>query len=168
MVGTSGRTQGGGAVEIGALGQLDLSGAMLNANGPNGSRVFSKGSGGGSGGGIFLHAFDVVMNGSTVLNANGGNGGNHTGQFPGGGGGGGGRIAILTNSSGSFLQGGATLRVNGGTKGTSFLGGNADGSPGSVISASDAVVGLPEPGASVAGLAAIATLAALRRRRPSR
>jgi hypothetical protein len=142
-----GATHGGGAVEIGADGLLDLSNASLSAGGQTGTTYNQKGSGGGSGGGFFLHAYDVLMNASTTLWAKGGSGGNGgTGYTPSGGGGGGGRIVVLTNTAGTFTQGGATLNVSGGSPGTpGYLGdpGTA-GTPGQVnTSAKDDAVGIP-------------------------
>ncbi len=68
---------GGGAIEVGAVNALTVSGSIL-ANGSYGQ------GGGGSGGGIFLHGDSVALSG--YLSAAGGSGG--------GGGGGGGEVLI--------------------------------------------------------------------------
>ncbi|HUU34778.1 MAG TPA: hypothetical protein VMW48_11985, partial [Vicinamibacterales bacterium] len=165
VLGPTGAKLGGGAIKIGVVGAMDLSGAVISANGENGTTVFQKGSGGGSGGGIFLHAFTVVLNAATQLRTQGGNGGNGDvgNLFPGGGGGGGGRIAILRNTAGSYTSGGALFSVSGGSAGATGQGSTAAGSVGAISTSSSPTVGLPEPERALLGLAALATLA-LRRR----
>jgi hypothetical protein len=82
-------------------------------------------SGGGSGGGIFLHAASVSLAGSDVLDVSGGHGGPGTGLA--GGGGGGGRILILASSysppdpSVFNLAGGAGGGFDAGNGGTGVL-----------------------------------------------
>jgi fibronectin-binding autotransporter adhesin len=112
----------GGAVELGAIGNLTLSGMVL-ANGgassgdPAGLPV-TGGGGGGAAGGIVVHAPTVSLSGN--LNAIGGTG------AAGGSGGGGGRVLILTGggtlASGSLAE---SVSVSGG----STQGGNP-GQPG--------------------------------------
>lgn len=94
---------GGGAIELGAIGNLTLSGTV-QANGGAGGSV-NRG-GGGAGGGILVHAPTVSLTGS--LNAIGG-----VTFF--GGGGGGGRVLILT-ADGTLASGSlaANVAINGG------------------------------------------------------
>jgi hypothetical protein len=65
---------GGGGIEIGALGNIEISGFVLahggaggNGDGIDGSA--SAGGGGGSGGGIFMHGATVTFLDSGGLNA---------------------------------------------------------------------------------------------------
>ena len=91
---------------------LTISGANISATGGIGGPSGSFWSGGGSGGGIFLHADTVTLTGTNVLNVAGG-GSTY------GGGGGAGQIAILTNNysnSGSFnTSGGISAAGSGGS-----------------------------------------------------
>jgi hypothetical protein len=84
---------GGGAIEIGAVGDLLIE-ADVYADGGGGGLVYPYneyvGGGGGSGGGILLHGESVVVRGG--LYARGGDGGD---GHLGGGGGGGGRIVVM-------------------------------------------------------------------------
>src|SRR5215203_30978 len=114
---------GCGALELGAVDTITIRGPGIYADGGNGvsdeiclaePQYDYGGSGGGSGGGILVHADSVAL--ETRLSARGGNGGNRCGGGASGGGGGGGRIA-LTVGSGGFLNTG-TILVAGG-----FLGG---------------------------------------------
>ena len=89
---------GGGAVEIGAVGNVSLSGLVL-ANGGTGGSAHYWAGGGGAGGGILVHAPTVSLSGT--LNASGGNSG----------GGGGGRVLILT-ADGTLVSGSLTNNVN--------------------------------------------------------
>ncbi len=92
---------GGGAVEIGAVGAMDIGGMVL-ANGGSGGGP--DGSGGGAGGGILVHAPIVSLSGS--LSANGGER-----SDPAGGAGGGGRVLILT-ADGTLENGTLAANVN--------------------------------------------------------
>jgi hypothetical protein len=126
---------GGGAIEIGAVGSLTISGSVI-ANGGSPFHVLSAtgGGGGGSGGGIFLHADSVLLTGT--VSAVGGDG-EPADRIPGpggyfigaGGGGGGGEVAILSGTGGFTESSGATIDVAGGAGGVgaSF---SANGSPG--------------------------------------
>jgi hypothetical protein len=90
---------GGGAVELGAVGNIVLTGGVnaAGANGNNGARDMfgflftSSGGGGGSGGGIIAH-------GATVTGALAATGGGGGGGLAGGGAGGGGRILAQPDS----------------------------------------------------------------------
>ena len=84
---------GGGAVEIGAVGALNIVG-MVRANGGAGGNGFIAGGGGGAGGGILVYAPAVSLSGT--LTATGGAGGAGVAQHLNGGSGGGGRVLILT------------------------------------------------------------------------
>ena len=112
---------GGGAIEIGAVGPLTISGSIL-ARGGGSLFLWQLGGGGGSGGGILLHANSVLLTGS--LSAAGGDGSEGFGPTGGpgstsvapGGGGGGGRVTILSGPGG-FVESGATINVAGGAGG---------------------------------------------------
>jgi autotransporter-associated beta strand protein len=80
---------GGGAIEIGAVGNLSI--GTVTANGGNAyvNGTYSSG-GGGSGGAIILHANSILVTG--VVSASGGNGASN---YYNNGGGGGGRLAML-------------------------------------------------------------------------
>ena len=107
---------GGGAIEIGAVGPLTISGSILARGGGS---LFSGnfGGGGGSGGGILLHANSVLLTGS--LSAAGGDGIEGFGPTGGpgstfvapGGGGGGGRVTILSGPGGFVAERGHHRRV---------------------------------------------------------
>jgi hypothetical protein len=92
---------GGGAIELGATGNLTLSNTQISANGGNGN---GNSTGGGSGGSISLLGASVNIGASSLLSATGGSGGPQAffgglfggGEIGGGGGGGGGRINIET------------------------------------------------------------------------
>ncbi len=102
---------GGGAVEIGATGQLTVSGSIL-ANGENG---YFYGAGGGSGGAIFLHGSTVNISGN--LAANGGIGSSASSGLTwaaSGGNGGGGRVAIDYSTPYQFYVDGGTLAIGNG------------------------------------------------------
>jgi hypothetical protein len=99
---------GGGAVELGALGTLDLGGSTVNANG--GNSAGSRDGGGGSGGAVLVHGAVVSLN--CTINANGG-----VPLFKGGGGGGG-RVAIQATSD----PGTAGISVVGGSSSYGFGG----------------------------------------------
>ncbi len=103
----AGAGAGGGALELGALGTMNLS-ANLSARGGvgPGDTIFTAASGGGSGGGILLHAATLVLPPS--ISATGGDGGSAIG-FCGcvrGGGGGGFGGAGQTGDDGSAGGGG--------------------------------------------------------------
>lgn len=142
---------GGGAVEIGALTRLNFD-AVVRADGidASASKKYKIGAGGGSGGGIFLHAYDITLGGSAQLLARGGDGG--PGSY-GGGGGGGGRIALLVNDAGTLTNDGATFNVGGGLGGNGRYAG-ISGTAGKWLLATDPNVGkasgaalVPEPAA---------------------
>jgi hypothetical protein len=88
---------GGGAIEVGATGSLTIDGGSILAAGGNGSPAEG---GGGSGGGIFLHAESVNLSGIDALSVNGGNG-----VYGGGGGGG----LILVEASSSYTSSGTDV-----------------------------------------------------------
>jgi len=94
---------GGGGIEIGALGNIEISGFVLAHGGPGGDGIdgsASAGGGGASGGGISMHGATVTFLDSGGLRAAGGFGGNSIDSY-GGGGGGGGRVLILTSAGGT-------------------------------------------------------------------
>ncbi|MBV8554199.1 MAG: hypothetical protein JO116_01455 [Planctomycetaceae bacterium] len=113
---------GGGAIELGAVGNISVKGSVL-ANG--GSAIFSSfdvgGSGGGAGGGIFLHGEGVTLSG--LLSAIGGGGGSSGGDgryFPlvvlwGAGGSGGGGQVVIDPGAGGFTNRGGAIDVGNGT-----------------------------------------------------
>ena len=137
------------------LGLLNITGASFEADGHDGSTLFGKGSGGGSGGGLFLHGYSIVGNEGTVLSAAGGDGGNGGEEGPGGGGGGGGRIALLYNDFGDVTTA-LSYDRSGGAEGAGFLIPSSPGSLGSLHIFTDPDVGIaPEPGAASAGLTAL-------------
>lgn len=88
---------GGGAIELGAVGRLDVAaGALISVDGGDGQSTQVNGGGGGSGGAIALHG-----NGGTcagALSARGGAGGEDgsSSLYAEGGGGGGGQIAMIS------------------------------------------------------------------------
>jgi hypothetical protein len=84
----AGFSQGGGAIRLNVTGALSVAG-IISANGNNG---IIDGSGGGSGGSIWITAKSLAGNGSVT--ANGG-----MGESSEGGGGGGGRIAIYAGTN---------------------------------------------------------------------
>jgi uncharacterized protein YjbI with pentapeptide repeats len=128
---------GGGAIEIAAVGLLTVSGSVL-ANGANGGDGYAGcggavgAGGGGSGGAILVRGNSVTVNSGAVLWATGGNGGAGAGgppdcspSAPGGGGGSGGRIVVDYFSAGTndgliMVFGGS----GGGADGTVFFGQN--------------------------------------------
>jgi len=124
--GLSNGGRGGGAIEIGALGNLSLLNTTIHANGADGALA----AGGGSGGSISLLGNTVDISAGSYLWAVGGSGGagiSYGGiegaDIGGGGGGGGGIIDIQANSfisNGSYnLSGGSG--VGGGSNGVLFL-----------------------------------------------
>jgi hypothetical protein len=107
----NGYSAGGGALRLGVLGTLNVTG-NLSANGVAGAQ---DNSGGGSGGSVWITA--GALSGTGNISANGG------ASVPfGGGGGGGGRIAIYTPTN-SFT---GTTNVNGGS-------GDVSGQPGTIF-----------------------------------
>jgi hypothetical protein len=156
-------------LEIGAVGTIHLlsNGSIL----ANGGEDFTA-SGGGSGGGIFLHSHSFVSDLGSLISAHGGVGTNGFfvqgpfGSFNGGsGGGGGGRVDIETDPNGSLVVQ-RLFDVSGGAGGAAFApaAGGLPGSGGQVVING---VPLPEP-ASLAtlsvGLATVAGMAWLQRR----
>ena len=132
---------GGGGIEIGAVGLLDLVGVSISANGSNGTNSGGNGGGGGSGGAIFVHALSVSLDADASLHALGGNGGN--GFNFSGSGGGGGRIVVLTNNNGVFTESGASISADGGLAGSANQSGGQPGMAGSInTSATNPIVGL--------------------------
>ena len=114
---------GGGAIEIGAVSSILMHTATINANAE--LRGVDSGFGGGSGGGIFVHAPTLNFEGAN-LNAEGEKGspgthnpdGSSTRYFAGGGGGGGGLIQI----DGSVAENSLTYSLSGGPSGKSLGG----------------------------------------------
>jgi len=112
----AGFSQGGGAIRLSVNGALTLNGSIS----ANGNDAFIDGSGGGSGGSIWITTLNLSGNGS--LTANGG-----AGESMEGGGGGGGRIAIYASNnsfSGSVLATGGTAGAAPGQNGTIYVGTN--------------------------------------------
>jgi len=107
-VGPSPGGGGGGAIEVGAVGGIIVSGSILANGGSAGS--------GGSGGGIFLHGDSVALSG--VLSAQGG-GGYSSLSFPLGGGGGGGGQVLIQAGPGGFTGNVGGINVSGGS-GTTY------------------------------------------------
>jgi hypothetical protein len=97
LPGSAGGGGGGGAVEIGAVGQLVISGSVLANGGDSGAGNTTIGGGGGAGGGILIQANLITLWGSSTLSAAGGAGG-PLGNV-GTGGGGGGRIGIFADTT---------------------------------------------------------------------
>jgi hypothetical protein len=159
--GGSGGGAGGGAIEIGALTLIDLVGAEIIANGGDGGSGYRNG-GGGSGGGILLHAYDIALDSTSLLQANGGSGGTGSVQ---GGCGGAGRIEVITNSNGSFSNGGTTEAVGYGTCNNGALVASSLDTIGVAPAPGTPVASVPEPGMlGLFGLG-LAAIAALRRKR---
>jgi hypothetical protein len=99
--------EGGAAIEIGALGQLDMTSSLVSVNGGNGGAGTTQGHGGdaGSGGGVLIHAGTIVaLSGISAVGGNGGGGGTSNG-------GGGGRIAVQSTN----LPATTFFNVSGGT-----------------------------------------------------
>ena len=93
---------GGGAIEISALGQINLFSAVTSNGGLAGVAANGYGGGGGgSGGSVRIAGSKVALNGTAVIAANGSDGGLATGGggFNAGGGGGGGRVLIQQNAA---------------------------------------------------------------------
>jgi hypothetical protein len=107
---------GGGGIEFGALGSITVEvGGAVYADGADGANPTSINSaGGGAGGGILMHAVDVIVNGT--LTARGGDAGASS-DFSHSGGGGGGRILLAHDQNGAFSTAGATIDVAGGVSG---------------------------------------------------
>jgi hypothetical protein len=93
---------GGGAVEIGAIGNVELSGYVYTFGGSGGTQQ----GGGGAGGGVYVHGSSVSLTGG--IGAYGGVGASY-GLYDGGGGGGG-RVFIYTSTG--QLSGGSMGNVN--------------------------------------------------------
>jgi hypothetical protein len=133
---------GGGAIELGAIGNITVSGSIL-ANG-------ASGGSGGAGGGIYVHADTVLLNGT--LSARGG-GSILYGALGGGGGGGGGMILVQTRPDG--FQNYGTVDVSGGSGSSTF-----DGIPFS-FAGSPGIGPVPEPSSLVLlGIGVVGTLGA--------
>ena len=154
---------GGGAIEIGTIGNLSIFGSIL----ADGNRGQVGGSGGGSGGGILLHSEGALTLGNdSFLSARGGDGGDALFSSPDvllgnpGGGGGGGRIYIQASesegpfgfSNGGNLEtvAGRRAAVAGGLLGRGGNGGASSGTDGQVV-----LSVIPEPSSlALLGLAA--------------
>lgn len=136
---------GGGGVELGAVGQITLlGGALLSVAGGDFSDGLAVNAGGGSGGGLLLHAPVISLlpnpnDGPVLLDASGFSGG---------------RISFLTASGG----------VVGNTSGVS-VGANFWGQVGVIDYGTLAAV--PEPATALLALAGGAGLLAWRRRQPA-
>ncbi len=151
---------GGGAIELGAVLGLIISGEVDAIGGD----AFTAGSGGGGGGGIYIHAAEVSLSGT--LDVQGGAGGSGT-NFPnysyyaGGGGGGGGEVLIQAGSSGLDLSGGQVI-LSGGGGGPGFTARASDdgarGADGLLITTATPV---PEPPSLLLSCVALASWATL-------
>jgi hypothetical protein len=146
---------GGGAIELVAAGILQVDGVGVNADGLQGQPRDSNhtAGGGGSGGGIRLHAPQITI--LSLVTASGGRGGD--GVFENGGGGGGGRILIETLPGGFTSLG--QIDVAGGTSPSDFFGTGIPGNAGVLT-----IRTIPEPAAAT--LLLIALAARFRRRTP--
>jgi len=119
--GGAGGGGGGGAMEIGALGSLNVSGEISAYGGQGGYGLDSDAGGGGSGGGVLLHGNIVDLMTTSRLDAAGGDGGQTlSNEDAGGGGGGGGRIAIQRGDG--FTNSGVTDVSGGSGGGSTYLG----------------------------------------------
>jgi len=147
---------GGGALELGAVGTLSVTGfGELFATGGGGEDGSTSGGGGGSGGALLLHAQTVDLSG--ILDVKGGDSG---GGIYGGGGGGGGQIDVLYGSGG-LDDSSATIILDGGT--AIGLNRGESGSPGTYTVGTLASV--PEPSALVMFATGFAIAMAVARRR---
>ncbi len=158
--GSGGR--GGGALELGALGELRVTGSIVAAgtDGQDGA----AGAGGGSGGHLIVHAFNVVLESGSLLAANGANGGSATNDFAGGGGGGG-RVYVLHNLAGQLVLNGVIATAGGLAGGA----GSGSGDGGQVLVEADPVVGefppaVPALASGLRGVLFLALLTAALRR----
>jgi hypothetical protein len=107
----------GGAVQISALGDLVVSGGVINANGGNGSLpslTTLGGTGGGSGGAVLLEGATLAIDPGSVR-VNGGNGGSAAG-----GGGSGGNASTSSATPGAGGGNGGTATQSGGGGGGGF------------------------------------------------
>jgi hypothetical protein len=169
---------GGGAVELIALGTLDLSGS-IEAKGGGGGNINrtstntgadSAAGGGGSGGGIILAASQINLSGT--VDVSGGAGGSHSGNTTTryyGGGGGGGRIALYYQTLSGTPALGSNIFVSGGTATTGVSNAGTAGSPGTFFNghaASFPFQPVSTPELSSFCLAMIGALPVLLRRRP--
>lgn len=109
---------GGGGVQIGALGVLELRRAHVRADGqPGHTAPDGPGGGGGSGGTVILHGARVRLDPHTYLSVRGGDGGAGGGTGLGGGGGAGGYILGASEPAGCFDPQGAHFATSGGLGG---------------------------------------------------
>ncbi len=139
--------QGGGAIEMGAVGSISVSG-MISANGSAPIAVTnptSAGGGGGSGGGILIHGNTVNLSGTlSAVGGQGGNGLTRSYSTTGGAGGGGLIQIVQSGTPGGYVNTGNILVSNG----------RFD------------VLSVPEPSSVVMlGIAAISGIAVIRCRR---
>ena len=119
---------GGGAIELGAFGNISVNGSVL-ANGGSASSFYAGGGGGGgAGGGILLHGEGVTLSGLlSAIGGNGGSGGSDGRNYPhsvaewGSGGNGGGGQVVIDPGAGGF-SGSLTTSIN--------VSGGAGGGPG--------------------------------------
>ena len=149
---------GGGGLEIGALGPVSIGGS-IKARGFFGFDTF--GAGGGSGGGILLHGPTVTLL-SGVIDVAGGVGGSGSPQYAGGGGGAGGRVHVLTEPDGFFINPGFVVNTAGG------FGGAPNGSSGGSGSFVVGILGPPPVGVEgcieVSGTALVGATVRIRQR----
>jgi hypothetical protein len=138
---------GGGVIELGAVGTVAIGGSVLAAGGNAGGSPGSLGTNGGGGGGVFVHGYTVEVAG--LIDASGGGGGQANGPTAQrhGAGGGGGRVLIEYGPGGLLNTG--VFDVTGGS---SPFGVNQPGGIG-VVTFSP----VPEPGLTLAaaGLAGV-------------
>lgn len=137
---------GGGGLQLGATGALELRGARLCVDGfaARPARAGTAG-GGGSGGAIVLHGGRVRLDRATRLSVRGGAGGEGLAGAHGGGGGAGGFVLGVTVEPGIFDPGGAFLACEGGPCGRA-AGPGERGAPGERGVAFLAGKRLPTPG----------------------
>ena len=146
---------GGGAIELGAVGLLSVSGSVVSRGGD----AFVPGAGGGAGGGIFLHSSSVSLSGT--LDVSGGAGAAGVAQpstisYMGGGGGGGGRILVLSDQ-GLPIPG--SVLIGGGGGATSYPNANPAGQDGSAgVFQFAPLASVPEPSSISLLAAALAAL----------
>jgi hypothetical protein len=120
---------GGGAIELGAIGNVSISGS-IRADGLGFG--MANGLGGGAGGGILVHGDGVTLTG--LLSADGGPGSpggefspGHADVLVGGGGGGGGGQVVIDPMAGAFTDTGGTIDV---ARGAGGADGGFAGAPG--------------------------------------
>jgi hypothetical protein len=111
---------GGGGVQLGARGALELCGARIDADGQDGgSATEGVAGGGGSGGAVVLHGSRVWLDPDSSISVRGGKGGAGMGRARGGGGGAGGFVLGASDPSGFFDPRGGRFMTRGGYGGPS-------------------------------------------------